>query len=146
MLLDYWQVPATQTGLTTTETVMVISQQAPGLTAGDPTQGKVISGFLNVTGASTAGTIALKCRHANTTDVPGTTSPTGTQVGLTQTSNLAASASESIPFSFQDTLEANPAAGQTNVYLISATFSVTAASLNDGCIVVETPEPYGSMD
>jgi hypothetical protein len=144
MLLDYSQLPAAQSGLTTTETVAIISQLDPMVQVSQGAQGRVITGMLNVTGAATAGTIALKCRHAVTTDVPGTTSPTGTQVGLTQTSNLASSASESIPFTFQDNAQAAPAVGQANVYEITVTFSVTAGAVNDGNIAVEVPTPLGA--
>lgn len=145
MLDSYNQLPATQTGLGTTETVMIIGAVDPEVQVAQGAQGRVIRGFLNVTGASTAGTISIKCRHAVSTDVPGTTSPTGTQVGATQVSNLAASASESIPFSFNDQSLSAPATGQADVYEITATFSVTAGALNDGCIEILVPTPLGSV-
>jgi hypothetical protein len=96
-------------------------------------QGRVIRGFINATGGATAGAWTIKCRQG--------TGVAGTQVGLTQTENFAASATLSVPFSFVD--NSSPAPGG-NVYTITVTAAGSNGTANDGAVELYVPSPGGA--
>src|SRR5579871_4419943 len=132
MISDYQQLPAVISGIAAaTETVAIANVLDSGA-GGNYPQGRVIRGYLNVTGVGTSTTVVIKCRQGTTV--------AGTQVGVSQTVTLTVSGTMVLPFSFQD----NSAAG-AGAYCVTVTFTAGAGNaINDGALEIYAPEPYGS--
>jgi hypothetical protein len=105
----------------TSETVAgTVNLGQPSVAGETPSAGPpcLISGVINVTGPSTAGTITVRCRQ----NALG-----GSQVEANQVTNYAASASLTIPFEFIDN-SGVPAV--PSIYVVTAQLSVTGGTIN----------------
>ena len=130
MITDYQQIPATGATLTAATEVVVIVKVVESSPGGGAAQGRVIRGVLNATGGATGGAWSLKVRQGSTTS--------GTQVGTTDTITFPATTTISIPFSKQD-LSAQGA----GTYCVTLTAAGSNGTMNDGCLEVEVPAPFG---
>jgi len=122
-------IPTGGTAVTVAESVLMAA--APSEVPEAP-QGVIIRGFLNLTAGATGTGFALRCRQ-NTL--------TGTQVGNTQTVTFANSASGSVYYSFSDNTLTKPTQG---TYVITATATTAAGTINDGALEVFVSDPYGT--
>lgn len=137
MLSNYTQfpgaLPAGGTTLTSGTETAYIETVALDAAINVTPQGRVIRGYLMITGGGTAGGYTIKCRQG--------AGVAGTQVGNTQTYTVATSASVMIPFSFVDT--SSPAPGN-NIYTVTVTAAGSNGTAVDGAVELYVPSPGGA--
>jgi hypothetical protein len=133
MITDYQQNPSTGASLVSGTETVVISNVVDSGAGGNFPQGRVIHGYVNVLSGATGGAYTLKVRQGTTT--------AGTQVGTSDTITLPATTNMSIPFSKQD----NSAAGAGS-YCVTLTAAGSNGTMEDGCLEIEVPDPYGTED
>jgi hypothetical protein len=132
MISDYQQLPASVGPFGSGTESVAISNIVDSGAGGNLPQGRVLRGVLNVSIGAAGTAFTLKCRQGTTV--------AGAQVGVTSTYTIpTASTPVTVAYSFQD----NSAAG-AGAYCITITGTGGTATVNDGCLEIFVPDPYGS--